>query len=104
MIAKFKEAKIVAAEIPASCAARHHMNLPVALTQAEQDQVNRPAATDNCEKQGPYRRVRLNAGLGDVRPRLPSMTISRQPSASWLQPLIKPRPWTATGADIAPTY
>src|SRR5437667_12130813 len=31
---------------------------------AQQDQVNRPAATDGRQVEGPYRRVRLNAWLG----------------------------------------
>jgi len=42
---------------------------------------------------------------GLVRPQLPSsMTILLRPSSSRLQPLIKPRPWTAARADITPTY
>jgi hypothetical protein len=33
---------------------------------AQQDQVNRPAATDVRQVEGPYRRVRLNAWLGHI--------------------------------------
>jgi hypothetical protein len=51
-----------------------------------------------------FSRLRHSSLGGDARMRLPSVTMFCQPSASRLQPLIKARPWTAAGADIAPTY
>jgi hypothetical protein len=35
-----------------------------AMSGAQQDQVNRPAPTDACQKEAAYARVRLNAWLG----------------------------------------
>jgi hypothetical protein len=39
----------------------------ILLRVAERDQVNRPAATSDRQVERPYRRVRLNASLGDWR-------------------------------------